>query len=101
MKQLSTSEIEMIAFKKIDDFLMSFLTSLRYPKSLKTPFSRFLFAVGFNLLMIVIFVSPDFIEQKVRWLTYILVPPFLLAIFYHWRLWQQQEKSGKSSIENL
>lgn len=82
----------MISFKKIDDLLMSFLTTLRYPKRLKTRLSQFLFAVGFNLVMLGIFVSPDFIDGQIRGISYIIAPAFLLAIFYHWRLWKQQEK---------
>jgi hypothetical protein len=90
----------MITFKKIDDFLRSFLTMHRYPKRLKTPFSQFLYAVGFNLVMLGIFISPDFIDGQIKGISYIIALAFLLAIFYHWRLWKHQEKEGKHKVEN-
>jgi hypothetical protein len=84
----------MTSFKKTDDFFMSFLTTLRYPKRFKTPFSKFLFAVGFNLFILSLFISPDLLDGRIRGLTYILVPIYLLAIFYHWRRWKRQEKEN-------
>lgn len=79
----------MISIKKIDNGLMSFLTTLRYPKRLTTPFSQFLFAVGFNLTMALMFAV--LMKNEVRWVSYVMVSVYLLAIFYHWRLWRQLE----------
>ena len=83
--------------KRIDDNLMWFLTSLRYPKRLKTPFSQFLFAIGFNLFIYGSLTIKNFFDGKVDWLTYLLISILLLSIFYNWRLWRQLEREGEQT----
>lgn len=91
----------MSLINRMDASLMWFLTTLRYPKACKTPLSKFLFAVMFNLSMIFLLMLPDLIDGQLSWFSYIIIPGFLLAIFYHWRLWRRQEKERDWTIENL
>ena len=91
----------MSLINKMDAGLMWFLTTLKYPKACKTPLTQFLYAVVFNVLIMFLLLSPDFIDSQIRWFSYIIILMFLLSIFYHWRLWRQLEKQRDSIIENL
>jgi Ca2+/Na+ antiporter len=94
--------MDMSRLNKMDARLMCFLTTLRYPKACKTPLSKFLFAVMFNLSMMLLLTVPYFmVDGRIRWLDYIIISGFLLAIFYHWRLWRRLEKQRDGTAESL
>lgn len=80
--------------KRIDAGLMNFMTALRIPRWAKTPSQRFLFAILFYLLMACLFALPPFlIRGQVGAFTYVVIALYLLAVFYHWRLWRRLKTS--------
>jgi len=44
------------------------------------------------LLIGALLISDDFFEGRLNWFSYVIVMAFALAIFYHYRLWQQEKR---------
>ena len=81
--------------KKIDAGLMNFMTGLRFPRWANTPSQRFLFASLFYLLMACLFALPPvLIRGQVDVFNYLVIAVYLLAVFYHWRLWRSLKTSA-------
>lgn len=81
-----------MTLKELDKKLMWFFTMHNYPKRVKTPLSRFIFAVGVHLLIGAMLISADLFEGRLDWFSYIIVMGFVLAISYHYRLWRQEKR---------
>lgn len=81
-----------MTLKELDKKLMWFFTMHNYPKRIKTPLSRFIFAVGFNLLIGAILISADLLDGRLNWFSYFIVMGYALAILYHYRLWRQEKR---------
>ena len=76
--------------KRLDAGLMDLVTQLRFPRWANTPSQRFLFAIGFYLLMVCLFGLPSFlIRGRVGAFNYVVIAVYLIAVFYHWRLWRR------------
>jgi hypothetical protein len=75
----------MTFFKQMDNFMMSVTNMNRYPKRLKTPFSQFLFAAGFQLSIAGLVLFFSLLDGRFDWFTCFMTAMFLLPIYYHWR----------------
>lgn len=76
--------------KRLDAGLMNFFTHLRFPGRANTPSQRFLFAIMFYLLLACLFSLPSFlIRGRVGAFAYAAIAVYLVAVFYHWRLWRR------------
>ncbi|MEO8435440.1 MAG: hypothetical protein ABI596_11140 [Pyrinomonadaceae bacterium] len=80
--------------KRMDAGLMNFMTQLRFPLWASTPSQRFLFSILFYLLMACLFGLPPFlIRGQVGAFNYVVIAVYLVAVFYHWRLWRRLKTS--------